>query len=812
MFEAKFIERIASDVGVGAAQAAKTVSLFEQGDTIPFLARYRKDVTGGLDEMQLEAIEERRQYFLNLSQRQTYVLETIARQGKLDEALRAAIEACFDRTALEDLYAPYKKRRHTKAADAREHGLTPLAEYIWKQEDAGKTPEEVAAAYVKPDSGIATPALALEGAQHILAEDLSLNAHARTTVRNCMLTDASITTVPTKKTEGQKTKYEAYYSFSEPVKSIPSHRFLAVRRGVSEGYLRMELAFDDKTLQEELTQQNLTAPETPFEPLIRSTVVDSYNRLLRPSIETEVIRMLHDRAENEAIHVFRANAESLLLAPPAGSIPVIGMDPGLRTGCKLAVVDGTGAFVESGVIYPNPPQNDIDGAKEVLKALIQRHRVRALAVGNGTGSRETSSFVRQALKELEHDAPLCVLVNESGASIYSASKAAREEFPELDVTVRGAISIARRLQDPLAELVKIEPRHVGVGQYQHDVNQRSLREGLHKTVVSCVNQVGVDLNTASIALLRYVSGLHANTAKSIVERRAKKGVYKDRQELLEVEGVGPKVFEQCAGFLRIAEAVNPLDRTAIHPESYPVVERMATAVGIPAIDLIHNETALQGLDLSVFQNETIGALAIHDIVEELLRPGRDPRKEFRVPKFLEGVTSVQELEESMELEGVVTNVTDFGAFVDIGVHQDGLIHLSELAHTYVKDPRDIVKVGDIVAVKVIKVDKELPRISLSRKALVPVSSPHRHSERRPHTKKDDAQAAPRTESPPAKQEERTSPRPRPKPQRSQKRAPAAKKPQRTSAPGPAKKTEGDDSRLNTQLAEQLAGLRKTLGR
>ncbi|MCL4219677.1 MAG: helix-hairpin-helix domain-containing protein, partial [Candidatus Hydrogenedentes bacterium] len=511
-----------------------------QGDTIPFLARYRKDVTGGLDETQLEAIEERRQYFLNLAQRQIYVLETIARQGKLDEALRQSIESCFDRTALEDLYVPFKKRRRTKATAAREHGLTPLAEYIWKQKDGGKSLEELAAAHVMPDSEVTTPALALEGAQHILAEDLSLNVESRTAVRNCMLTDGCITTVPTKKTEGQKTKYEAYYSFSEPVKSIPSHRFLAVQRGVSEGYLRLELAFDDEKLIEELVGHCLTAPGTPFEPLIRATVIDAYNRLLRPSIETEVIRMLHDRAEAEAIHVFRANAESLLLAPPAGSIPVIGMDPGLRTGCKLAVVDGTGAFVESGVIFPNPPQNDIDGAKEVLKSLIQRHKVRALAIGNGTGSRETSSFVRQALKELEHDAPLCVLVNESGASIYSASKVAREEFPELDVTIRGAISIARRLQDPLAELVKIEPRHVGVGQYQHDVNQRSLREGLHKTVVSCVNQVGVELNTASIALLRYISGLNANTAKSIVERRAKHGVYKDRQELLEVEGVGPK--------------------------------------------------------------------------------------------------------------------------------------------------------------------------------------------------------------------------------------------------------------------------------
>lgn len=733
MLEERFIQLIAGEAGVRTEQVQRVVELLGGGATIPFIARYRKDATGNLDEEKLEIISDRRDYYASLADRRASILSTLMKQEQLTDDLRQAIENCTDKTMLEDLYLPYKKAKRTKATVAREKGLAPLADFIWAQEPSGQTVEEFAAAFVRPEKAVNSLEEAVEGACHILAEIVSTDLEARRLVRERMLKQGAITAHPTKNCEGKVTKFESYYQFSEPVEKIPSHRYLAVHRGVREGFLRMELAVDDASLIAELVTRWLKSPEGPFASHIRTIVEDAYNRLLRPSIENEVIAVVADRADEEAIRVFRENARNLLLSAPAGPISVIGVDPGMKTGCKLAVVDSTGAFIESATIFPSPPQNDVEGAEAVLLALMAKYNVQAIAIGNGTGSREVSRFVKQTLAKIPVTGAFWVFVNEAGASIYSASKLAREEFPHLDVTIRGAISIARRLQDPLAELVKIEPRHIGVGQYQHDVNQRALREGLHRSVVSCVNAVGVELNTASVQLLRYVSGVHADIAKSVVEWRMQHGGFKNRQQLLEVSGVGPKVFEQCAGFLRVAAGDNALDSTAIHPEAYPVVERIAESLGLTPQALVDKPECLDGVDLSAFVTESIGRLALGDIHNELLKRGRDPRTEFKIPKFLEGVDSVQDLEEGMEIEGVVTNVTDFGAFVDIGVHQDGLVHLSELANRFVQDPRDVVKVGEIVKVKVIKVDKALPRISLSIKALLPPPEPrHAHPHPRRH--------------------------------------------------------------------------------
>jgi len=831
MIEERFLRLIADEAGVQTQQATKAIELLTGGATIPFIARYRKDVTGGLNEEQLEKIETRNEYFVSLTARRMFVLETIAKQGKLTEELRVAIEECSDKTQLEDLYLPYKKARRTKATVAREKGLTPLADFLWAQEPGERSIEEFAATFAKPEKAVHSVEEALEGARHILAERISVDRDARTLVREHMMNSGAIAAYPTKNCEGKHTKYEAYYEFREPIDKIPSHRFLAVHRGVKEGFLRMELAVDDVLLQASLLAACLKSEDSPFAAQMKRTVEDAYNRLLRPAIENEVIGIARERADEEAIRVFRENAQNLLLSAPAGAIRIIGVDPGMRTGCKLAVVDSTGAFLESATIYPTPPQNDVENAETVLLALMEKYDAKSVAIGNGTGSREAARFVKQALGKINSRGAFLVLVNEAGASVYSASKIAREEFPDLDVTVRGAISIARRLQDPLAELVKIEPRHVGVGQYQHDVNQKALREGLHRTVEYCVNNVGVDLNTASVPLLRYVSGIQTDTASNIVAFRTKAGGFKSRTQLMDVNGVGPRVFEQCAGFLRVSNGENPLDATGIHPEAYPVVERIAEVIGTPLPDLIRNSDGLADLDLSAFQTEVIGSITLDDIRHELMKPGRDPRTEFRVPKFLEGVDSVQDLEEGMEIEGVVTNVTDFGAFVDVGVHQDGLVHLSELANRFVRDPRDIVKVGEIVKVKVIKVDKDQPRISLSIKALLP---PPEAKPPRPRRAKVHHADAPVTEERPAAQESRSesdrSPRhkDRDRPRDGEARRPPRFDKKRGKDRGDSRHGDGrppkggkrsgsgprkmDDGALhNTQLADQLAALKSKLG-
>ncbi|MBN2310422.1 MAG: helix-hairpin-helix domain-containing protein [Candidatus Hydrogenedentes bacterium] len=832
MIDQTCIQRIAQELSIGAGQVVKAIQLLDEGATLPFIARYRKDVTGNLDETKLEVISERNAYFKGLLDRRRAVLDAIAQQNLLTDELREKIESCYDKAGLEDLYLPYKKRRRTKATVAREKGLTPLADFLWNQEPGDRSVDEFAASFARPEKAVASAEEAIEGAGYILAERISLDLETRVFLRETMHEAGKILSHPTKNAEGRKTKYEAYYEFSEPVKSIPSHRFLAIIRGVKEGVLRMELGLDDERVVSDTADRYVKEPGSPFEPYLRKIVEDSYYRLLRPSVENEVISTVRERADDEAIRVFRENARNLLLSAPAGQICVIGVDPGMRTGCKLAVTDRTGTFLEAATVYPNPPQEDIENAEKVLLALMEKHDVTAVAIGNGTGSREAARFVRNALAKVTRDKVFSVFVSEAGASVYSTSKVAREEFPDLDATVRGAISIARRLQDPLSELVKVDPRHIGVGQYQHDVNQKRLREGLHRTVVSCVNRVGVDLNTASTALLRYVSGIQADVAQSIVGARAKLEGFRTRQQLLDVEGVGPKVYQQCAGFLRIVNGENVLDSTGIHPEAYGVVEQIAEALGVTPAALLNNAEILKDLALTQFQTELIGELTLADIRDELLKPGRDPRTEFKVPQFLDGVESVKDVEEGMETEGVVTNVTDFGAFVDIGVHQDGLVHLSELAHRFVEDPRRVVKVGEIVKVKVIKVDHELPRISLSMKALLPPPEP-KPRRPRPHKRPAGQAHAPAERGAPAEPAAAASPggdsggrparRDDARPQRPRRDKPRgqdtgrSQRPRKGSGRGhggdrPSPRHGGDSgSLLNTQLADQLAALKDKLG-
>jgi protein Tex len=800
MLDPQVIEKISREVSVPPPQVSQTIDLFDGGATIPFVARYRKDVTGHLDEVQLEAIAERSAYYAAMGQRRASILDTIEKQGKLTDELRAAIENCDDKNALEDLYLPYKKQRRTKATVAREQGLEPLAEFLHEQVEGEKSIEEFAASFVSAEQNVASVEDALQGARHILAEKISMDADARSFVRTKMAEEGKLATYSTKVSEGQKTKYTAYYDYSEKLDAIPSHRLLAILRGVKESVLRMELLLDDEAVTAHLDSERIINGNSDYAPHIKLAVEDAYKRLIRPSIENEVVAQARKKAETQAIHVFRENAYSLLLAPPVGRLAVIGLDPGLKTGCKLAVIDDTGTFKENATLFLQASDDTVNEAKSLLKGLIKKYTVRSIAIGNGTGSREASAFVKEVLQELgdTENKPFSLLVNEAGASIYSASKIAREEFPDLDVTVRGAISIARRLQDPLAELVRIEPKSIGVGQYQHDVNQKRLREGLHRTVVSCVNKVGVDLNTASVPLLRYVSGVQFGTAQNIVQYRTEHGAFKSRVELLDVDGIGPKVFEQCAGFLRIQDGGEPLDATAIHPEAYETVRTMAASIEASPKDLIGNGEVVKTLDLSVFESDTIGILALKDIKDELQKPGRDPRRKFEVPEFLEGVSDVKDLDEGMVLQGVVTNVTDFGAFVDVGVHQDGLVHLSELANRFVRDPREIVNVGDYIKVKVTSVDKETPRISLSIKALNPVSSKAR-------TKKPASDSSNREGD---RQSSSRRPQRTDRPRQASTNAQSKRGKRRSEKPKKSKLREASKEPLNTQMADQLASLKE----
>ena len=689
--------------------------LLDEGSTVPFIARYRKESTGNLDEVQIRAIEEKLLYFRELVSRKETILASIQEQGKLTEGLKARIDQTLDKSELEDLYLPYKPKRRTKAMIAREKGLEPLADYLWNQEPTGTSLETFAASFVDAKKGVASTEEALEGARHILAETISDDADIRKLLRKAMFEEGVIVSKKTTDAIDEQQKFKMYYDYREAVKQIPSHRMLAIRRGETESILYFLIELDPlRPLA--LINSKIHRRSGDWTPQLNLAAEDAWKRLLNSSITSEVRLELKQRADADAIQVFRENLQNVLLAPPAGQLAVLGLDPGIRTGCKIAVVDDTGKFLGHDVVYPFQPKNDIVGATRTLKALIEKYNVRAIAIGNGTASRETDAFVRDFLKKAGLSSLFCVMVNESGASIYSASEIARQEFPDLDLTVRGAISIARRLQDPLAELVKLDPKSIGVGQYQHDVDQNHLHKSLEIVIESCVNRVGVDLNTASWALLRYVAGINERTAQKIVEFRNAHGRFRSRIQLTAVPGIGPKTFEQAAGFLRIRHGDQPLDITAVHPESYPVVEQIAKRLNVTVEQLVTQVTAqpalLEKLDKSGL---AAGVYTLTDILEELRKPGRDPRETFLAPSFQDNVKEIADLQPGMMLEGIVTNVTKFGAFVDVGVHQDGLVHISELADRYIKEPSDVAKVGQIVKVHVLSADPKSKRIALSMK-------------------------------------------------------------------------------------------------
>ena len=707
---------IAQQLNVSMHSLVATIGLLDEGATVPFIARYRKEVTGNLDEVQIRDIQEKLEYFRELEDRRETVLHTINEQGKLTPELKARIEATLEKNELEDLYLPYKPKRRTKATIAREAGLEPLAMYLWNQIPAEQSLTALAESLVNPDKGVANTDEALAGARHIISEMISENADHRKFIRQVMMDEGTVVARAIEGVPDPESKYKMYADYREPASKIPSHRMLAIRRGAKEGILMFEIELDQA--KPVLYLKNKTIREHgEWVEHLELAAEDAYTRLINPSIQTEVRLELKDRSDEEAIKVFHENLENLLLQPPAGMLAVLAIDPGLRTGCKVAVVDDTGKFLEHGVIYPLEPKNDVVGSVKMIAGMISRHNVRAISIGNGTGSREADAFVRDFLRQAGLSNVFSVVVSESGASVYSASDIARAEFPDLDLTVRGAISIARRLQDPLAELVKVDPKSIGVGQYQHDVDQKKLKQTLEATVESCVNRVGVDLNTASWALLRYVAGINERTAIKIVEFRNQNGRFKSRVELKAVPGFGPKTFEQAAGFLRIRGGEQPLDITAVHPETYPVVEQIAQSLGVTVPDLIAKPELIERVKIEDFKTETVGIYTLTDIREELRKPGRDPRDKFTVAQFREDVKEIKDLEVGMVLEGVVTNVTKFGAFVDIGVHQDGLVHISELSNRYIKDPSEAAKVGQIVKVKVLSADPKGKRIALSIKQL-----------------------------------------------------------------------------------------------
>jgi protein Tex len=714
---------ISRQLNVSLKSLVAVMALLDEGSTVPFIARYRKEATGNLDEVQIRDIQEKLEYFRELEDRKGTVLKSIEEQGKLTPELKARIEATLEKTELEDLYLPYKPKRRTKASIARERGLEPLAQFLWNQQPGPMPLGELAVTFISQEKGVADAKAALEGARHIVAEWINESAELRKAIRGMMSAEGVVVSRAIEGAGDPEGKFHLYREYSEPASKIPSHRMLAIRRGANEGVLTFEIELETVKATQRLRAGVIREPGE-WAPHLEEAVEDCYERLMNPSIQTEVRLELKDRSDEEAIKVFRENLENLLLSPPAGMLTVLALDPGIRTGCKIAVVDDTGKFLENAVIYPFEPKNDLAGSVKTLASLISRHNVQAIAIGNGTASRETAAFVQDFLRQANLARIFSVTVSESGASVYSASEIARQEFPDLDLTIRGAISIARRLQDPLSELVKVDPKSIGVGQYQHDVDQRRLKQSLEATVESCVNRVGVDLNTASWALLRYVAGINERTALKIVEYRNGHGKFRSRFQLTAVPGFGPKTFEQAAGFLRIRGGDNPLDVTAVHPESYGVVEKIAASLGVTIRDLIAQPGLIESVKLEGFATESVGMYTLGDIREELRKPGRDPREKFVAAKWRDDVREIADLKPGMTLEGVVTNVTRFGAFIDIGVHQDGLVHVSELANRFVKDASEVVKVGQIVKVQVLNADPKAKRIALSMKALdAPRSAP-----------------------------------------------------------------------------------------
>lgn len=709
----EILKHLCEVVNVPERGVNAVIELLDGGGTVPFIARYRKEQTGNLDEVQIREIEEKLAYFRDLMARRETILASIAEQGKLSDELKARINATLDKSELEDLYLPYRPKRRTKATIAREKGLEPLALYLWGQKPGAEPLDSFATNFVNGESGVAIVEEALEGARHIVAEMISEDADLRKALRQLMFDEGMVVSRKAPDAVDEQEKFKMYYEYREPVKTIPSHRMLAIRRGESEKILFFLIELEPSRALG-ILRAHILRESGDWTPQLEIAIEDAWQRLLNSSIQGEVRLELKKRSDTEAIQVFRDNLHHLLLAPPAGPISVLGIDPGLRTGCKVAVVDETGKFLANDVIYPHRSKNEAADAAKTLERLLRQYNVRAIAIGNGTASRETDSFVREFLREQRLDGIFSVTVSESGASVYSASEIARQEFPNLDLTVRGAISIARRLQDPLSELVKVDPKSIGVGQYQHDVDQRQLQQSLENVIESCVNRVGVDLNTSSWTLLRYVAGVTERTAVNIVKFRDENGRFRSRVQLKEVPGIGPKTFEQAAGFLRIRGGDNPLDMTAVHPESYHIVEQIAELLSVPVQDLIKKPDLLDKVDRSRL---SAGTYTLNDILEELHKPGRDPRDKFVAPSFNEQVREISDVQPGMVLEGVITNVTKFGAFVDIGVHQDGLIHISELANRYVKEPSDVVKAGQIVKVKVLTSDAKTKRIALSMKAL-----------------------------------------------------------------------------------------------
>ncbi|WP_206093819.1 Tex family protein [Paludifilum halophilum] len=700
---------IAEELGLTAQQVQTSVELMAEGNTIPFIARYRKERTKELDEEQLRAIEERNQYMVQLDQRKEEVLRLIDEQGKLTEELRQKIDAATKLQTVEDLYRPYRPKRKTRASKARERGLAPLAEKMLQVTDEAPVEEE-APGYIDQEKGVETPEAAIAGAMDILAEELADDPDIRKWIREYYWNRGGL--VSEAKNPEERSVYEMYYDRREPVQKMPAHRILAVNRGEREEVLKLSIEVED----EEPVIQKLESwfPKPPHR-YLKEAAADSYKRLIAPSVERELRSAMTEKAEEQAIHIFAENLRKLLLQPPIRGKRVLGLDPAYRTGCKLAVVDDTGKMNEVGVIYPTPPQNKVQEAKQVVKRLVEAYAIEVIAIGNGTASRETESFVADFIRESDRDL-FYVMVNEAGASVYSASKLAREEFPDLDAAQRSAVSIARRLQDPLAELVKIEPKAVGVGQYQHDVSQKRLTESLSTVVESAVNHVGVDVNTASVSLLQYVSGVNAAVAKNIIKKREELGRFTDRQELKGVPRLGAKTFEQCIGFLRIVEGQNALDKTPIHPESYAVVTALLAeldcppeAIGTPDF----NERLRQVKVEEMAEKLECGVPTLRDIIDALLRPGRDPREELPAPILRSDVLQLEDLKEGMELKGTVRNVVDFGAFVDIGLKNDGLVHISKMSERFVRHPMDVVGVGDVVDVWVLSVDHERERVSLS---------------------------------------------------------------------------------------------------
>ncbi len=719
----KINQLLAQELAVHLNQIAAAVELLDEGATVPFISRYRKEITGGLDDTQLRLLEERLGYLRELAARRATILESIAAQEKLTPALEAAINAAETKTLLEDLYLPFKPKRRTKAQIAREAGLEPLTQDILNNRNI--SPEEFAAKYIDVEKGVADIATALEGARQIIMEELSENAPLLADLREHVWQQGVMNVHVVAGKEAEAEKFKDYFDYHEPLQKMPSHRILAMLRGRNEECLVLNLqpATDEK-LGHELCAQKVARQldvgdiSKPANAWLSETARLGWKTKLFTRLDLDLKNQLREAAETEAIKVFAHNLRDLLLAAPAGAKTTMGLDPGIRTGVKVAIVDKTGKVVATDVIYPHQPRNDWDGSIAKLAKLISQHGVELVSIGNGTASRETDALVADVLK---HHSALKfnkIVVSEAGASVYSASELAAKEFPDLDVTLRGAVSIARRLQDPLAELVKIDPKSIGVGQYQHDVNQSQLARMLNNVVEDCVNKVGVDVNTASVSLLKQVSGLSASVSENIVAFRNENGAFKNRKQLKKVPRLGEKAYEQAAGFLRILNGDNPLDASAVHPEAYPVVENIISKTGKSIRDLIGQPAFLRGLNAANFTDEHFGLPTVTDILQELEKPGRDPRPEFKSVEFKAGVEKITDLKVGMRLQGVVTNVANFGAFVDVGVHQDGLVHISQLADTFVKDPREIVKTGDVVTVTVTEVDAPRKRIALTMKSSI----------------------------------------------------------------------------------------------